>query len=64
MAKKKKAVFKQKGPKDDGSRWTIIGEDGRQVYQGDGVKKSEAERLAFRLVQAVTIKMVSPPTES
>ena len=63
MAKKKKVVFKQKGPKDDGSRWSIVGENGRKVYQGDGMKKAEAERLAFRLVQSVTLEMVVPPTE-
>jgi hypothetical protein len=61
--KKKKVAFKEKGPKDDGSRWAVIGEDGRRVYQGDGIKKSDAQRLANRLVQSATIEMVTPPTE-
>lgn len=49
--------------KDDGSRWVIIGENGRQVYLGSGIKKKEAERLAAGLVQSATLEMVTPPTE-
>jgi len=64
MAKKKKVEFKQKGPKDDGSRWSIVGQDGRKVYQGDGMKKADAERLANRLVHSATLEMIVPPTES
>ena len=61
--RKKKVAFKQKGPKDDGSRWAIIGEDGRKVYQGEGLRKPDAERIAGRLVQSATLEMVVPPTE-
>jgi hypothetical protein len=60
---KKKVAFKQKGPKDDGSRWAIIGEDGRRVYQGEGLNKVDAERLATNLIQSATLEMVVPPTE-
>jgi len=60
---RKKVVRVEKGPKDDGSRWKVIGEDGRRVYQGDGIKKSDAERLANRLVQSATIEMVTPSTQ-
>ena len=62
MAKKKKVVFKQKGPKDDGSRWSIFRDD-RAVYRGDGLKKADAERICNKLVTPATIKMVVPPTE-
>ena len=61
--KKKKVTFKEKGPKDDGSRWLVIGEDGRPVYRGSGVKKSDAEMLASHLVQSATLEMITPPTE-
>ena len=60
---KKKVAFKQKGPQDDGSRWAIIGEDGRRVYQGEGLNKVDAERLATNLIQSATLEMVVPPTE-
>lgn len=63
MARKKKVAFKEKGPKDDGSRWAIIGEDGRKVYEGSGLKRADAERLAASLVQSATLDMVVPPTE-
>jgi hypothetical protein len=56
--KKKKAQRIEKGPKDDGSRWAVIGEDGRRVYPGDGLRKADAERLAHRLVQDATITCV------
>ena len=49
--------------KDDGSRWVVIGEDGRQVYQGEGATKKWATHLATGLVQSATLKMVTPPTE-
>jgi hypothetical protein len=49
--------------KDDGSRWVVIGENGRQVYLGSGIKKKEAQRLADGLVQSATLEMVVPPTE-
>jgi hypothetical protein len=61
--KKKKVAFKEKGPKDDGSRWIIIGENGYQVYLGPGVKKATAQHLADGLVQSATLEMVSPPPE-
>lgn len=62
--KKKKVAFKEKGPKDDGSRWLVIGENGRPVYQGTGIKRADAELLASHLVQSATLEMVVPPTES
>ena len=49
--------------KDDGSRWAVIGEDGRRVYLGDGLRKKEATRIAAGLVQSATIEMIVPPTE-
>lgn len=49
--------------KDDGSRWIIVGEDGRQVYLGSGIRKKDAQRLADGLVQSATIEMIVPPTE-
>ena len=60
---KKKTAFKEKGPKDDGSRWLVIGEDGRPVYQGVGVKRADAELLVSHLVQSATLEMTVPPTE-
>lgn len=61
---KKKAAFKQKGPKDDGSRWSIFSDEtGRQVYPGEGMRKADAERVCNNLVHSATIKMVVPPTE-
>ena len=62
--RKKKVAFKQKGPKDDGSRWSIFSnETGRQVYAGEGMRKTDAERICNNLVHPATIKMVVPPTE-
>jgi hypothetical protein len=62
--RKKKVAFKQKGPKDDGSRWSIFNDEtGRQVYAGEGMRKQDAERLCSNLVHSATIKMVVPPTE-
>jgi hypothetical protein len=62
--RKKKVAFKQKGPKDDGSRWSIFSDEtGRQVYAGEGLRKPDAERIAGKLVHSATIKMVVPPTE-
>ena len=49
--------------KDDGSRWIVVGENGRQVYLGSGIKKKDATRLAEGLVQSATIEMIVPPTE-
>lgn len=49
--------------KDDGSRWAIIGENGRRVYLGDGLRKKDATRLAEGLVQSATLEMIVPPTE-
>lgn len=49
--------------KDDGSRWIVMGENGRQVYQGSGLRKKDATRLAEGLLQSATIEMVVPPTE-
>jgi hypothetical protein len=49
--------------KDDGSRWVVIGENGRQVYPGTGIRKKDADRLAGGLVQSATLKMTVPPTE-
>lgn len=62
MAKKKKVVFKQKGPKDDGSRWSIFRNE-VQVYRGDGLKKADADRICSGLVTPATVKMVVPPDE-
>ena len=62
--RKKKVAFKQKGPKDDGSRWSIFSDEtGRQVYAGEGMRKPDAERICNNLVHPATIKMVVPPTE-
>lgn len=64
MAKKKKVQRIEKGPKDDGSRWAVIGEDGRRVYEGEGLRKADAERLARSLVQGATISCVVEPNPS
>jgi hypothetical protein len=62
--KKKKAQRIEKGPKDDGSRWAVIGEDGRRVYLGEGLRRADAERLAHQLVQSATISCVVEPNPS
>ena len=61
---RKKVVRVEKGPKDDGSRWSIFSnETGRQVYAGPGMRKADATRICDNLVHPATIKMVIPPTE-
>lgn len=44
--------------KDDGSRWNVIDGDGKLIYVGEGVKKSEAVRLAGGMVQPAGIRQV------
>ena len=60
---KKKVVFKDKTPKDDGSRWSIFNKAGRQIYLGDGLKKEDADRIVNSLVEPATLQQVVPPTE-
>ncbi|CAB4182483.1 hypothetical protein UFOVP1328_14 [uncultured Caudovirales phage] len=65
MAKaRKKAVFKDKKPKDDGSRYQIVSiETGRPVFlpTEDGLVRPEAERLAARLLTPTRIVCIREP---
>jgi hypothetical protein len=62
MKKGGKVVRKEKGPKDDGSRWQVV-RDLVPVYRGEGLTKSEAERLANSLAVPATIQCIKE-TES
>ena len=53
----KKPARIEKGPKDDGSRWLVV-RDSVPVYQGEGLKRSEAQRLADSLVQPAELVCV------
>lgn len=65
MAKaRKKAAFKDKKPKDDGSRWQIMSKaTGRPVYiqAGEGLKRPEADRLASRLLTPTEVVCIKEP---
>lgn len=40
----------EKGPKDDGSRWSIV-RNGRPVYLGEGLMRADAQRIADGLLE-------------
>lgn len=45
-------------PKDDGTRWVVLRDDG-QVYPGPGVMKAQAEHLAAGLADPGVIVQVA-----
>lgn len=57
MAPKKKQVHIPT-VKDDGTRWQVV-RDGKPVYDGQGVMKSEAMRLCEGLLDEASIVQVS-----
>jgi hypothetical protein len=54
----KKIARKEKGPKDDGTRWMVV-RNLVPVYEGSGLTRAEAERLAASLVKPAEIVEVN-----
>ena len=55
---RKKPVRVEKGPKDDGTRWMVV-RNLVPVYEGSGLTRAEAERLAASLVEPAELAEIT-----
>ena len=64
MSKRKTAQPMMKRKEPEGPKFSIFAKaTDKQVYLGDGISESEAQRLADSLVQDAYIKEVKPAEE-